>query len=70
MRLSFMKGPLLKDLAKHMYDLKFNVRIDRIWEHWSVNSSTLYGLNFVMVDRKPKKLVFVGRNGTGNYTKR
>lgn len=52
MRLSFMKGPLLKDLAKHMYDLKFNVRIDRIWEHWSVNLSTLYGLNFAMVDRK------------------
>lgn len=51
-KLSPMESPLLRNLEKDMFDFKFTVRIGRIWEHWSADSSTLYDLDFVIVDRK------------------
>lgn len=50
--LPVMEIALPKDLVKKAYGLTFVVRISRIWEHWSIYSSRLYGLNFVIVDRK------------------
>lgn len=47
-----MEIALPKDLVKKVYGLTFIVRIGRIWEPWSIYSSGLYGLNFVMVVRK------------------
>lgn len=47
-----MEGPLLKDVTKESYYLKLNVRITRMREHRSIDSTELYGLNSVMVDFK------------------
>lgn len=46
-----METALLKHLV---YGHVFVVRIGRIWEQKSADSSTLFGLNFVMVDREVK----------------
>lgn len=47
-----MEGCLLKDIARHSYQLKLTIRITRIWEHWNMDSTVLYCLNFFMADRK------------------
>lgn len=43
--------PLLKDVTRHSY-VKLTVCITRVWEHWSADSTVLYGVNFFMIDRK------------------
>lgn len=47
-----MGDPLLKDVTRYSHKDKLTVRITRMWEHWSPDGTDLFGLNFVMVDRK------------------
>lgn len=51
-RVLFMEDPLLQVLTRYSYELKTTVWIERVWEHSSPDSTILFGLDFVMVDRK------------------